>query len=474
MNAIMENTPLPSQETVKAGPVHHDMIYAKSSGAGISAVAIIRVSGGLVTDLIEALTRKPCPQPRYAMLATFYELAPDHSSDHANIIDRGLLLYFAAPNSFTGEDMAEFHIHGGESCQKDFMAELAKFPKCRPAEPGEFTKRAFWNGKMDMVRVEGLADLIHAQSRAQRKQAAAQSFGALSNQCHNWLSMLIKMRANMEALIDFSDEELPEQIETQLNDQAGALRIAINNSIIDSKKAVKLREGLKLAIIGTPNSGKSTLLNHLSNEKLALVTEHAGTTRDLIRSHLEIAGVPVTIIDSAGIRNTADPIEQQGIALSHDLLSKADIAIIMTSIAESESVNLDLGKMSADQHQTPNPIRVINKIDLNPEYRKNDQFDHYISLVTQDNVDGLQQDLESRVRAIAHIADMPQFSRQRQINIIQKIIDALDGFQESAHDDYGVRAEYLRIASDLMGRLLGRIDIEQILDKLFNEFCIGK
>ena len=282
-------------------------IYALSSGPGISGIAVIRLSGPNSKEVIEKLTREKVPKPRYASIKKIYKLNKD------DLIDEGLILWFPSPNSYTGEDMAEFHIHGSKASINALQFEISKFDNCRLAEAGEFSKKAFQNGKINLLEAESISDLISAETEIQRQQAIKLMSGKSSDKFNELRKRLLKTLSNVEAKIDFPEDDLPYDITKNIKDEIIKIKTEINKILNDQKVGEIIREGFRIAIIGPTNAGKSSLLNYISKRDVAIVSEIAGTTRDVIEAHLNLDGYPVILSDTAGIRNSKDEIENKGI-----------------------------------------------------------------------------------------------------------------------------------------------------------------
>lgn len=450
---------------------HKDTIFALSSGVAPSGVAIIRISGAHCLSTLNCLTRNNVPPPRMALLRNLWSAKMPNELWEDIPLDKGLVLWFPGPNSFTGEDMAELHIHGGVATIRAVLSVLSNLPFLRHAEKGEFTRRAFRNNRMDQLQVEGLSDLIQAQSDSQRKQALRQSDGGLSQICQNWMDRLIGILAKTEALIDFSDEDLPEAIEEAIRDEISALIFEMKAQLQASKKAEKLRSGLTIAIVGAPNVGKSSLLNWLAGHQAAIVTDIPGTTRDLIHLPLVIADVPVTFVDTAGIRDSEDLIEQEGIRLAHQQVDEADLILFIQDISNDNSELSD--KLSLIMNGR-NTIKIYNKIDLMPNNRGINRDNHYISLKSGAGLDHLMEALSEWITANSGYSESPLFTRIRHTEILISSVDSLNEAIDIAGLEISLTAESLRQAVSNLGRLTGKVDIEAILDHLFKEFCIGK
>ena len=300
-------------------------IYALSSGPGVSGIAVIRVSGKNTAEVIKKLTASKLPKPRVATLKKF------NKSKEKGLIDEGVIIWFPAPNSYTGEDLAEFHVHGSRAVIKAMHSAISKIKKCRLAEPGEFTKRAFQNGRINLLKAESIADLISSETEIQRKQALKIMSGKASDQFNSWREKLLKVLSHIEAKIDFPDEGLPQNIINGIQKTSDNVLKEIKKTLNDQKVGERIREGFKIAIVGPPNSGKSSLLNYLSKRDVAIVSEMAGTTRDVIETHLNLDGYPVTVSDTAGIRSSKNEIEKKGIKIALKRAEDADLKLVIVS-----------------------------------------------------------------------------------------------------------------------------------------------
>ena len=439
-------------------PFQQPTIYALASGRPPSAIAIVRVSGPRAAAALEILCGR-LPRPRLATLATL-------TSPETGPIDQAVALWFPAPHSATGEDVAEFQLHGGRAVIAALFAALGKIDGLRPAEPGEFTRRAFENGKLDLTEAEGLDDLIHADTDRQRKQALRQLQGLLGHRAQSWRRQIIEAMALVEAGIDFSDEgDVSEELMAPALARVDALKNEIKETLAASAQSERLREGLQVAIAGPPNAGKSTLLNRLARREAAIVSPHAGTTRDVIEVHLDLDGYPVTLIDTAGLRETIDPVEQEGVRRARARAESADLVLWMCEADEVARKSPEFAGGAA-------PVWVIrNKVDLAPT-RGEGAF--AISAVTGEGVDALVTALVDYARDYFGGGEAALVSRARHRALLTEAVEALERAGSRAGEGDEIVAEELRIAIHALGRLLGRVDVEEILDSIFREFCIGK
>lgn len=439
-------------------------IFALSSGRPPSAISIVRVTGPQAKAILASLAGK-VPEPRLASRA----LLRDSSREP---IDDSVVLWFPGPASATGEDVAEFHVHGGRAVLAALFAALAAVENVRAAEPGEFTRRAFENGKLDLTEAEALDDLIHADTDRQRRQALRQLKGLLGDKARDWRTRIIEAAALIEAGIDFSDEgDVPEGLIGPALAGIRALLGEIQEVLAAQGRSERLRDGLVVAISGPPNVGKSTLMNQLARREVAIVSPHAGTTRDVIEVHLDLDGYPVTVIDTAGIRETDDPVEQEGVRRARMRAAEADLVLWMVDVREG-----------AGGHLGEVPVWVVrNKIDLDmPDegaggLRGAGQgIDFTISAKRGDGVAELMAALVVFAREYFGAREDGLIGRERQRKLLQETVAALQRSIDVVGGGEELAAEELRAASHSLGRLLGRVDVEDVLDVIFREFCVGK
>jgi tRNA modification GTPase len=449
-------------------------IFALSSGRPPAAIAVVRVSGPRAGVALEKLIGR-LPEPRKAALAR----VRDPQSDE--VIDEALALWFPAPHSETGEDVAELQLHGGQAVIAGVLDALGRIEGCRPAEAGEFTRRAFENGRLDLTAVEGLADLIAAETQAQRRLAFRQLKGLIGDRAEAWRRRLIEALALVEARIDFSDEaDVPEDLVGPALRAAQQLRDEIAGVLADGRRGERLRDGLVVAIAGPPNAGKSTLLNRLARREAAIVSPYAGTTRDVIEVHLDLDGYPVTLLDTAGIRDSAEPVEQEGVRRAGERAAAADLVLWV--------IDPSAGGLAANGY--PENLAnaeiwlVRNKIDLadasscvkaakqgNNEYK----FTLSMSALTGQGFDALSAALSAYAKTYFASTEAAVITRARHRHALEETVAALD--RAVVRDDANgeeLIAEDLRAAATTLGRLTGRVDVEDILDVIFRDFCIGK
>ncbi len=439
-----------------------ETIYALASGAGRAGIAIIRVSGPQAGEALVLLTGRSLPEPRMAARRPFADPLTHEP------IDDGLALWFPGPASFTGEDVVELHIHGGRAVASGLLDALGRIEGLRMAEPGEFTRRAFLNGKLDLTEVEGLADLIDAETTAQRRQALRQMEGALGALYEEWRRRLIQLLAYLEAEIDFSDDVEGEDPAGRVLPGIDVLRDELQRHLDDGGRGERLRSGIEIAVVGPPNAGKSSLVNRLAAREVAIVSEEAGTTRDLIEVRLDMAGVPVTLIDTAGLRDSENAIEREGVRRAKAKAEGADFAIRLAAIEPDGSILGDFTDTGAGD------LKVLNKIDRGGVIPAEDVL--AVSVATGQGLEALIAALEARVSVLAHLSDQPLLTRARHREGVTFCVEALGraGMATRRGLDLELVAEDLRLAARALGRLTGRIDVEDLLDVVFRDFCIGK
>ena len=394
------------------------------------------------------------------------------------ILDRGLVLWFPGPASFTGEDMAELHLHGGRAVIAGVLDALGALG-LRLAEPGEFTRRAFENGKLDLTEAEGLADLINAETAAQRSQALLQSAGALRERYETWRASLLRAMAYVEASLDFSDEgDIAEGAFREALPGVRALAAELDRSLADGRRGEILREGIRVAIVGAPNVGKSSLLNALAGREAAIVFDEPGTTRDIIEVALDLDGFPFVLHDTAGLRDTASAVEQEGIRRARAAAADADVVIAMSDASAPHPVPLPWGEGQGEGSDARSKavIAVLNKADLLPSQPECGVGTLPISAKTGEGLDALKAALVSFARENFGATEAPLITRARHRQEIERARAALASFLASAgaSDHPELAAEHLREAADALGRLTGRLDVEDVLGQIFSEFCIGK
>ncbi len=441
-------------------------IFALSSGPGLSGIAVIRISGGECKKIISTLTEGPFPKKR---LATLKKIINNKTNE---IIDEGIVLWFPAPNSYTGEDMVEFHVHGSKAVIHELHNVILSFEGCRLAEPGEFTKLAFQNNKINLLKAESIGDLIASETELQRKQALRIMSGDSSNKFDKWREGLIKILAEYEAKIDFPDEDLTTNISREIKFESEKIADEISHTLEDNKTGEIIREGFKIAIIGPPNVGKSSLLNYLSKRDAAIVSEKAGTTRDVIEVYLDLDGIPVIISDTAGIRDSGDEIESKGIKLS---LAKAEDADINILLLDPKSLDF---KGFFNDKITDKSIIVLNKSDTGIESIKKflNEFNPIVmSLKNNVNVNLLIKAIKTSLSKQLIKSENVLITRSRHREHLKECLKHIKIFLDKKDNvEFDKAAEDLRLAIRHLGTIVGRVDVEEILGSIFENFCIGK
>lgn len=436
---------------------HEDTIFALSSGSLPSGVAVIRISGPLTFQICSTLVGDLPPMREFALRSI--------RARNGLVLDRGLVVVFPGPRSFTGEDSAELHLHGSKAVISVLFEELQGFDGCRLAEAGEFSRRAFENGKVDLVEIEGLADLLVAETEMQRRLAIEQSLGNVSKVFDDWRERLLTARALIEAELDFADEsDVPGAVSDRVWTALAVLRDEISGKIDDEKRGEIIRDGFKVVIAGPPNAGKSSLMNALARRDIAIVTEYAGTTRDVIQCDLDIEGYAVKLYDTAGIRETADVVEREGIRRAQQKIDQADLVLLLTDISTHQDI--------AQEIITGPVINIGTKSDIAVAERSG-RFDICISTLRDKDVDAVRNLILSTVKDRVDGASLAIPSRIRQRQFLQTALGEIDLALDNGKG-LELRAEHLRQSADALGRVVGRVDVETLLGKIFSEFCIGK
>jgi tRNA modification GTPase len=441
-------------------------IYALSSGPGISGIAVIRISGPETSKAIELLTGKNVPKPRVATLRKINKI------NTSELIDEGIILWFPGPESYTGEDMAEIQVHGSKAVIDALHTSISNIENCRLAEPGEFTKLAFQNGKINLLKAESIADLISSETEIQRQQAIKIMNGKSADQFNFLREKLLKILSHVEAKIDFPDEDLPNDILKEIKKSSDDVLKNIEKILNDQKVGERIREGFKIAILGPTNAGKSSLLNHLSNRDVAIVSEIAGTTRDVIETHLNIDGYPVIVSDTAGIRESKNEIEKKGIKLSLNRAEEADLKLVVVDAKNLDFTDVLKGLLDE------NAILVINKSDLlkgdiDPEIKK---LNHVLISIKENlNIDELILKIKNNLKNKFITSDDILITRERHRQHLEQCLEHLKNFNKKNEvEDFDKAAEDLRLATRHLGMIVGKVDVEEILGSIFNDFCIGK
>ncbi|MDC0472753.1 tRNA uridine-5-carboxymethylaminomethyl(34) synthesis GTPase MnmE [Pelagibacteraceae bacterium] len=439
-------------------------IYALSSGKGPSGIAIIRLSGSDTIKISEQISRQKTLKTKEVNLCKFYD--PKNNQ----LIDEGLLLLFPEPNSFTGNDLVEFHIHGSNAVICRFLDVLSQQPECRLAEPGEFTKLAFQNNKIDLVKAESIGDLIHSETELQRKQAVNLIQGNASNYYNDLREKLIKSLAYIEAKIDFAEDDLPDMVLQQVYVSVKNIKQDIKKILEDNKIGEKIRNGFKVSIIGEVNAGKSSLLNLLSKREVAIVSEEEGTTRDVIETYLNIDGYPVILADTAGIREAKNEVERKGINLALSRLKEADLNIVMIDGTSKKINNKIIDLINKDS------IVLLNKSDLKNTQDLNINVDVIkVSVKENKNIDLLIKKLKEKLKNKFTTNNSILVTRERHRFKLNECLKELDHFlKKDQNKDIELAAEDLRLATRHLGSILGKVDVEEVLGSIFKDFCIGK
>lgn len=469
-------------------PHVRDTIFALSSGHGKCGVAVIRTSGPASRETLHLLTKwRAAPPPRQVRLASI--LCPESGE----LLDRGLVVWFSGPRSFTGEDCCEYHVHGGPAVVRGVLQALGSVPMLRPAEPGEFTKRAFQNGKLDLTEVEGLGDLIHAETEAQRRQALRQMSGELGQLYQRWSQQLIRALAHIEAFIDFSeDDNVEEGVLLAVDEVVEKLQKELEEHLGDNRRGERLRDGVQVVLAGATNAGKSSLLNVISQKPTAIVSSIPGTTRDVIEATLNIGGYPIILSDTAGLRDSEDPIEKEGVRRAQARVGEADLLIAVLDVSDGLlSREPLLGHLqslySSVQGDGPrNVIVALNKVDLlSPEsvvtLEKLCQESalppaRLLSCHTGEGISEFLGILRDQLEAICGdpLQGAPTITQTRHRHHLAACLDALGRYGAHRLQDLVLSAEELRIAHRQLGAITGRVSAEDILDIIFSDFCIGK
>ena len=439
-------------------------IFALSSGRGPAGIAIIRLSGKDANKISKIITKQKTLKSAEINLCKFYNPVNN------NLIDEGILLWFPKPNSFTGDNLVEFHVHGSNAVVSLFLKVLSEQDDCRLAEPGEFTKIAFQNNKIDLIEAESIGDLINSETELQRKQAVNLVQGGASSHYNDLREKLIKALAHIEAKIDFTEDDLPEKVLQEVHKSIRDIYQQIKKILEDDKIGEKIREGFRVSIVGEVNAGKSSLLNLLSKREVAIVSEEEGTTRDVIETYLNIDGYPVILADTAGIRESKNEIEKKGISLAIKKSSEADLKIVMIDNS-STKVNSKIEELIDSDS-----IVLLNKSDINDKQNHNYEADTLlISIKKNRNIDQLIKKLKEKLNNKFTSAGSILISRERHRVKLNECLKEIDNFlQKDQKKDIELAAEDLRIATRHLGSLVGKVDVEEILGSIFKDFCIGK
>ena len=431
-------------------------IFALSTASGIAGLAVVRVSGHLALTALKTISRKSHFDPNVLTRTSFYD------SENGNLIDRGLAVYFAKPKSFTGEDVVEFHIHGGRATVDLLIKTLSGINQLRLAEPGEFSKRAFINNKMDLTAIEAMGDLINAQTELQHNQALSQMDGSLNKLYLSWRKSLIELVAYLEADIDFAEEDIPDDVLKNINEKIEKLLAEMNEHINQRNQGEILRDGYRVAIVGTPNVGKSSLINLLANRDVAIVSDREGTTRDALEVRLNIAGFPVVFTDTAGLRQTSDEIEKKGIEITQKKIDEANLVIELFD---------DPTKLNFHDER----LTILNKCDLNNKENKTYDRAINISVTTGDGIDHLIKQISDKVsNNFGSYSDTIPTKTRYILGVQNSIQSLLNAKTIDLKNNSELMVEELRLAIQEIGKITGHVDVEEYLEVIFKDFCIGK
>jgi tRNA modification GTPase len=440
-------------------------IYALSSGRGPSGIAIVRISGNDTLNVCKNLTKLKDINSNEVNYCKFYDPKND------KIIDpEALLLWFPGPNSYTGEDLAEFQVHGSNAVINALLKALSEQDNCRLAEPGEFTKIAFQNDKIDLLKAESIGDLIHAETELQRDQAVKLVQGNASNYYNDLREKLIKSLSYIEAKIDFAEDDLPEKVLKEVQNSIKKIHKDINKIIEDNKIGEKIRDGFRVSITGEVNAGKSSLLNLIAKRDVAIVSDEAGTTRDVIETYLNIDGYPVILADTAGIRAAKNEVEKKGISLALGKSKEADLNIVVIDNS-SKSINSEIKKMI-----NKDTIVLLNKSDeLNKQNHKFDADTVLASVKENKNIDILIKKVKEKLSKKFTSNNTALITRERHRVKLNECLKEIDNFlKKDQNKDLELAAEDLRLATRHLGSIVGKVDVEEILGSIFKDFCIGK
>ena len=431
-------------------------IFALSTASGVAGLAVVRVSGHLALTALKTISRKSHFDPNVLTRTSFYD------SENGNLIDRGLAVYFAKPKSFTGEEVVEFHIHGGRAKVDLLLKTLSGINQLRLAEPGEFSKRAFINNKMDLTAIEAMGDLINAQTELQHNQALSQMDGSLNKLYLSWRKSLIELVAYLEADIDFAEEDIPDDVLKNINEKIEKLLVEMNEHVNQRNQGEILRDGYRVAIVGTPNVGKSSLINLLANRDVAIVSDREGTTRDALEVRLNIAGFPVVFTDTAGLRQTTDEIEKKGIEITQKKIDEANLVIELFD---------DPTKLNFRDER----LTILNKCDLHNKDNKIYDRAINISVSTGGGIDHLIKQISDKVsNNFGSYSDTIPTKTRYILGVQNSIQSLLNAKKIDLKNNSELMVEELRLAIQEIGKITGHVDVEEYLEVIFKDFCIGK
>ncbi len=444
-----------------------ETVFALASAPGRAGVAVMRLSGPLAADTLVTLSGKALPRARFAVMRDL------HDPVHGVLLDRALVIYFRGPHSFTGEDVVELHLHGGRAVLDGVVGALQRMAGLRPAFPGEFSRRAFEHGRLDLTEAEAINDLVMAQTDAQRAQALRQMDGALGTLYEGWRASLMDSLARIEADIDFPDEDLPEGMAAAARPHLDAIREEISAHLDDDRRGERLRDGVSIVLMGPPNVGKSSLLNVLSKSDAAIVSDIAGTTRDVIEVAMNLGGYPAILVDTAGLREAGDVIEAEGVRRALMRAEHADIRLLLADAADWPELSQDIMRLWDEK-----TVLVLNKVDqvddILPGRIQDERAIFAISTHDHSGLDDLVRWVEARVEELCDVGEMPSLTRARHRDALEDCVASLTRFADMAAIDPVLAAEDVRLAARALGRITGRVDVEDLLDVVFSSFCIGK
>ncbi len=456
-----------------------DTIIALASGAGRAGIAVVRVSGPGATGVLAHFSRRPAPEPRVASIRELHD-------PETGFLDEAIVLWMPGPNSYTGDDVVEFHVHGGSAVVEAVLASALNSRLCRTADPGEFTRRAFDAGRLDLTQAEAIADLIDAETEGQRRQAGRLYQGEAARTFEGWRGLLMSAMAALEASIDFPDEaDIPGEINLTALEPIEALAAELESALGDAGRLRSVREGFRIAILGPPNAGKSSLMNRLARREAAIVSPIAGTTRDVVEVRLVLAGYPVWVADTAGLREASDAIEAEGVRRALARAEEADLRIWVSDASEELSRGGDVSRETSppagrigSAEVRPGDLLVLNKADLldSAPREAGDEDAFVVSARSGAGFDGLERRLAQVVRERLDADEAPLVTRARHRELVEEALAAVERGLEGARIGMGAElvSEDLRLAARALGRITGSIDAEDLLDRIFSQFCIGK
>lgn len=443
--------------------MEQETIFAPATAPGRAALAIVRISGPNALDALRNLAGDMPPARRLSLRVL-------QDSSREEVLDEAMVVAFPGPASATGEDLVELHLHGGRAVVGAVCDRLSVLPGLRIADPGEFTRRAFLNDRIDLTRAEGILDLVDAETEAQRRQAISQATGGLEAALEGWRDHLVTAMARLEAFIDFPDEDLPETLQRDIQHTLSSLEAEMAAALADGSRAERVREGLRIAIVGVPNAGKSSLLNWLAKRDVAIVSATAGTTRDVLEVHLNINGYAATVADTAGLRETPDEIEAEGVRRALARAEAADLTLVLADASEGEA-----GRAAMSGHVAgEGSLAIATKIDLTdvPVPAPWIGLSTKTGTGTQDFLKALGSAMADRMDRIGSVA-LTRARHSEAVRAAREAVRRCLGALERG-DPLEIAAEDLRVAAASLGRILGRVDVEEILDRIFGEFCLGK